>query len=126
MIDLASSRTPFPVAIRRLRLLAGQGGVEWRPGRGCGVSYHLFSCDETKARKQHRCIWCGEMVEQGNRYLREKSVYDGAFQDFAWHPECKQDQENDINNGGDCEFISHSAERPHTTTEGSKNGTEGE
>ncbi|WP_186425057.1 hypothetical protein [Cupriavidus metallidurans] len=76
------------------------------------MSYHLFSCDEKQARTVHRCIWCGETVDKGERYFRERSVSDGAFQNFAWHPECKQDQEDDINSGGDCEFIAHSAPRP--------------
>lgn len=44
------------------------------------MTYHLFSCDERKALKPHRCIWCGEMVNSGERYLREKSVYDGRLE----------------------------------------------
>lgn len=85
------------------------------------MTYHLFSCDEHKARKQHRCIWCGEMVNSGERYFREKSVYDGSIQDFAWHPECKADQEQNLRDGGDEEFIAHSAERPACTESGDAN-----
>lgn len=76
------------------------------------MTYHLFSCDKTRARKQYRCIWCGEHVLPGESYFRERSVYDGRFQNHAWHPECKADQEECFREYGDTEFIAHQAERP--------------
>jgi hypothetical protein len=55
------------------------------------MSYTLLSETKPKARKQHRCIWCGGEIKAGEKYLREKSVYDGNMQDHAWHLPCNAD-----------------------------------
>lgn len=73
--------------------------------------YHCFSCNTVKARKRRRCIYCGEHIEIGETYEREKSVYDGAHQNHAWHPECLADQ-REAARQGDVEFTQHSADRP--------------
>ena len=52
------------------------------------MSYTLLSETKPRARKRHRCIWCGEDVIIGEIYRREKSVYDGEMQDHKWHLEC--------------------------------------
>lgn len=74
--------------------------------------YHLFSEKTVSAAKPHRCIWCGEGIAKGEMHLNEKSVYDGAFQDHRWHPECKADAQQCFEGEGDCEFIPWSAPRP--------------
>jgi len=75
------------------------------------MSYHQFSLHETKARKKHRCSWCGEPIPPGETYWREKSVYDGNFQNDAWHPECWEDF-GQYCEGGETEWMLYSAPRP--------------
>lgn len=53
------------------------------------MNYTLLSKTEhTAKRKAHRCIWCPELIALGERYVAERSVYDGDLQSFQWHPEC--------------------------------------
>lgn len=54
------------------------------------MTYSLLTEKETVARKPYNCIWCGQDIAAGERYWREKSVYDGHMQSFPWHPECKR------------------------------------
>lgn len=53
------------------------------------MTYHLFRDTLATARKPHRCIWCCLPVLAGSKYVREHSVYDGAWQNFAWHESCR-------------------------------------
>lgn len=50
--------------------------------------YTLLSESFPVARKQHRCIWCGESILPGEKYRDERSIFDGEFQYHKWHPEC--------------------------------------
>lgn len=71
------------------------------------MTYHLFSDRRTKARKRHACIWCCCAILPGSVYVREHSVYDGGFQNFAWHEACHADAtEWFAEAGGETEFIS--------------------
>lgn len=54
------------------------------------MSYQLLSETERTARKEYRCIWCPEMILKGDKHVHEASKYEGHFQDFRWHLECKQ------------------------------------
>ena len=76
------------------------------------MNYHLFSEKFPIAKKSHKCIWCGEQIKQGQKYVREHSVYDGGFQNHPWHLECRIDA-NDFwrENPGD-EFLPYDNERP--------------
>jgi hypothetical protein len=88
------------------------------------MSYALLSETFPVAKKRHRCIWCGQHIEPGEKYRRERSVYDGSMQDFAWHPECADDQQEGLRSGDDAEFIAYSAERPAPVS-GVKEGANG-
>lgn len=79
------------------------------------MSYSLLRETFPVARKTHRCIWCGEWIEPGEKYRHERSVYDGAMQDHKWHLECEAAFKENIASGGDEEFIPYSAERPAVT-----------
>lgn len=85
------------------------------------MSYGYTLLGETfpVARKRHRCIWCGESILPGEKYRRERSVYDGSMQDHKWHVECDAAFVEDLNDGGDQEFIPYSAERPVVVEVGS-------
>jgi hypothetical protein len=52
------------------------------------VSYNLLSLKHPKARKDHRCIWCGGAIPKGSTYASERSVFDGEMQNHHWHEEC--------------------------------------
>lgn len=70
------------------------------------MSYHCFSRRLVAARKPHVCVWCSRPVVQGSFYIRENSVYDGGFQNFAWHEACRKDADDWFAESGEEEFIS--------------------
>lgn len=80
------------------------------------MTYHLFELKTVIAKKQHKCIWCGQSIEPDEAYEREKSVYDGSFQNHNWHPECQEDAQQCWKDGGDQEFTAYSADRPQKET----------
>jgi hypothetical protein len=48
---------------------------------------HLVTL-KPKARKMHRCVWCGEQIDPGETYVLNKGVYDNRMQSTKWHAEC--------------------------------------
>ena len=72
--------------------------------------YHLFIEKEVKAKKPHKCIWCGQAIEIGNTYCHEKSIYDGNFQNHKWHKECWTSSKKYFLEG-EQEFLPYSNER---------------
>jgi hypothetical protein len=77
------------------------------------MSYTHLSDSQPIAHKQHRCIWCGQFIETGSRYERTASIYDGQFQNDAWHLECREAMrvEQLSSPGGEFEFYPHENER---------------
>lgn len=77
------------------------------------MSYTLLSETRPIARKEHRCIWCGQAILKGEKYVAERSVFDGEMQNHHWHPECL----TDARATEDCEweFMPYSNERPEDT-----------
>lgn len=41
-----------------------------------------------KARKEHVCIWCGQPIVKGERYLDENVLGDNTVNNQKWHNEC--------------------------------------
>lgn len=76
------------------------------------MSFTLLSETRPKARKDHRCIWCGEKILKGNIYVAERSVFDGEMQNHHWHEECLTDARN--NSDYEWEFTPYDNERPKT------------
>lgn len=74
--------------------------------------YRLFTLDERTARKAHRCIWCGEAIPVGAKYLDERSVYEGCVQRHRWHPECLPACSSALREAGDEGFDAYQNERP--------------
>jgi hypothetical protein len=44
----------------------------------------------TKARKTHRCHWCGEPILKGNAYTRIFGSWGGDVGTSKWHDECDE------------------------------------
>lgn len=83
------------------------------------MSYTLLSEVERTARKRHRCIWCWQHIEPGERHIDERSVYDGEFQAHRWHPECRAAMLDEAAEGGGYPIEwTPGQERPATQTGG--------
>ena len=54
------------------------------------MGYTILSETQRTARKRHRCVWCWQFIEPGERYSDERSVCDGNMQHHKWHPECRE------------------------------------
>ena len=81
------------------------------------MSYTLLSEVERTARKAHRCIWCWQRIDAGERYVDERSVNDGDMQHHHWHPECRADMlQVAEQEGGVIEWVP-GMERPAPTNE---------
>lgn len=74
------------------------------------MSYHQFSLIERKARKQYRCIWCGQSISEEETYEHEQSIYDGRHQNHRWHPECLDGSSEYFKH--EEEFEAHGHDRP--------------
>lgn len=74
------------------------------------MSYALIRESWPLARKQYKCIWCGQRIEVGLKHRHEVSRYD-ELQDHRWHLECDADAKECFRTG-DEEFIPYGAERP--------------
>lgn len=42
------------------------------------------------ARKPHRCIWCGEPINAGEKYIDHRYVSDDGPAADHYHPECDE------------------------------------
>lgn len=74
----------------------------------------VLSATVHRARRAHRCIWCGEAIDVGTQYHRSKVVGDGTINGLAWHLECVKQACEVLEPGED--FIPHCADRPKRTT----------
>ena len=66
---------------------------------------------EHKARRAHRCIWCGEHIQVGEMYFYQSGRFNDDFQSNHWHHECwdAAAQDEDAFRDG---FSPHENERP--------------
>jgi hypothetical protein len=81
------------------------------------VSYNLISSEVRKARKPHRCIWCGQPIVAGEKYRHERSTFNGDFQVQDWHPECDDAFAEVVRyEGGEAEFSPYENDRPKQVT----------
>ncbi len=71
----------------------------------------------TVGRKPHRCEWCYQQIEKGEKHAHYVGVWQGAFQDWRMHEECHEAYGED-----DCEdgFMPGEGERPLMLTEREK------
>ncbi len=50
--------------------------------------YQNLSTTRPKARKPHRCDWCGEGISVDEQYVRSSGVFDDRIQITHMHREC--------------------------------------
>lgn len=77
------------------------------------MSYTELRCIERKARKEHRCVWCGQKIEKNTLYFDRGYIFEGELKSDKIHLECKLGMENsspDISEG----FMSGQFERGYT------------
>ena len=79
------------------------------------MSYTLLSETHPKARKEHRCIWCGQKITIGEQYVAERSVFDREMQNHHWHYECLKDARS--NQDYEWEFMPYNNDRPKGSDE---------
>ena len=82
--------------------------------------YTLIRETWPKARKPHRCIWCGQTSPVGAQHCHEVSRYD-ELQDHRWHGECRDAGFRHFSDA-ECEFIPYDNERPAPNGTGERNG----
>ena len=74
--------------------------------------YELIFESSPKARKTYRCIWCGEVIENGEKHRHEISKYEGNLQDHRWHDECTSAASEFFHQeGGESDFEPYVNER---------------
>lgn len=76
------------------------------------MTYVMLSETSPVARKDHRCIWCGENIPKGSKYVAERSVFDGEMQNHHWHVECIADCRRSNDEEYEDEFTPFENERP--------------
>ena len=64
--------------------------------------------EQRKARKPHRCSYCGEPIENGDTYMFQKGNHEGAWFTSKMHHECFED----MCESGDGEYTPYDNERP--------------
>jgi hypothetical protein len=72
------------------------------------MSWQCLSSADRKARKSHKCIWCGEAILPGEKYVDVTGIFEGDFQNNKFHPECSATQQGE----DDESFCAYENERP--------------
>ena len=75
-----------------------------------------FLSEEThRARKQHTCSWCGQKIEPGESYVRQRLIFEGEPVTNKFHPECDEASSIVAREEGGCfTFDPGENERPST------------
>ena len=50
--------------------------------------YQNLATTRPKARKPHRCDWCGEWIPAREQYVQDRGVWEDRIQVFHMHAEC--------------------------------------
>lgn len=78
------------------------------------MSYVCLKDEMRKARKMHKCIWCGQSIHKGDTYNYERSIFEGQHQSHHWHPECVEAMREMAGNEAahECTFDAYHEQRP--------------
>lgn len=66
------------------------------------MSWQPLSDKTQVARKDHHCIWCGEIIKAGQAFHANAGKYEGKFQYNCYHPECWRVACDLFRSGDDC------------------------
>jgi hypothetical protein len=84
------------------------------------MSVEIITTEKRKARKRHRCTWCGEWIGIGETYTHERVRVDGDMGVNKLHAECDEAlSELAAYEGGTCTYTPYDNERP-TVSENAK------
>lgn len=61
------------------------------------MSYTHLRDSQPKARKDHKCTWCGKLIPKGTIYNYSSGVFDGSFCTSHLHDECLKAQQKSYN-----------------------------
>lgn len=87
--------------------------------KGDSMSWQTLSDTEPKARKSYRCIWCGEMIDTGEKHRHQVGRMEGGFQDNRYHTECFEAALQTWREDPDAGFEAYSFKRGTTEEHGS-------
>lgn len=73
------------------------------------MSDAILATEHPKARKAHRCIWCGGSIAAGETYTRQQLVWEGTPQSNKYHADCFDSIDWTDCDGG---FTPYEGERP--------------
>jgi DNA-directed RNA polymerase subunit RPC12/RpoP len=65
------------------------------------MCFEIETTTHPKAKKEHRCIWCGEKILVGEKYTRQKGIFDGEWQDNPWHDDCLEGADDHFTSMGE-------------------------
>ena len=52
------------------------------------MSYEEIRCSCPRAKKEYKCVWCGEKILVGEVHTSRAYRFDGCFQSDRMHMEC--------------------------------------
>jgi hypothetical protein len=78
------------------------------------VSWQHLSTDRPKARKDYKCVWCGERIPVGERHVAVSGIMDGDFQSNRFHAECDTACQQEMKQSGEDCFMPHEYKRGST------------
>ena len=76
------------------------------------MSDHHAAPTTPKARKEHRCIYCGGPILTGEQYTQQTGFYDGAPYRNRYHSECYEACAEESRYYNEWEFMPYNAEYP--------------
>jgi hypothetical protein len=65
-----------------------------------------------KAKKEHRCIYCGGPILVGEQYVQQEGFYDGAPYRNRYHAECYETCADECRYYNEWEFYPYNGEYP--------------
>lgn len=65
------------------------------------------------ARKEYKCIYCGEKILKGEKHCKATGAWEGDLQDWRMHNECNEAHEKENRQGcGDGGIDAYASRRP--------------
>lgn len=49
------------------------------------------------SKKRYRCAYCDRHINKGKKYVRTVGTFDGYFVDSKWHPGCRKEYNQYLN-----------------------------